>query len=304
MHHQPYAKVILDSVSPFGRRITTIEARYWRAIHCEVLTHRDRARNAASSRAIPFSRVAATIRDEPYIPEFLGAEKKGMQAGEELQGADRQRAIEAIHRMRLACSKECQTLHELGLHKSIINRYLEPWSCITVVMTATEWRNFFRLRIHPNAERHFAQVAGMIRDAIKASVPRVIGPTEWHMPYLRPEDWEEVRSLSLADQRAMIESYDHMRDGTPSEAILCRISAARCARVSYLTHDGRRDIRDDLRLFNTLIHPKTDTGDEDDVIHASPLEHVATPFATVARSGPFVGWQQFRKVFVNENVPG
>ena len=56
-----YAKVVLDSTCN-GKRLITIECKYWRAIHSEIMTHRDRARNAMSSRAIPFLRL---IKPEP-----------------------------------------------------------------------------------------------------------------------------------------------------------------------------------------------------------------------------------------------
>jgi hypothetical protein len=47
------------------------------------------------------------------------------------------------------------------------------------------------------------------------------------------------------------------------------LSAARCARVSYLTQDGLRDQQEDFKLYERLVTAKP--------MHASPLEHVATP---------------------------
>ena len=76
----------------------------------------------------------------------------------------------------------------------------------------------------------------------------------------------------------------------------CKISVARCARVSYLTHDGKRDYAKDLELYDRLL----DGGANG---HWSPFEHVATPAADAAeRSGNFVGWEQFRKRFPQEHA--
>jgi hypothetical protein len=64
-----------------------------------------------------------------------------------------------------------------------------------------------------------------------------------------------------------------------------KVSAARCARVSYLTHDGKRDIEADLTLYDRLVEGG----------HWSPLEHVATPNRYGMGSlGNFHGWEQLR----------
>lgn len=323
--------MVLDSVGPNGKRLVSIEARYWRALHSEVMTHRDRARNAASSRAIPFIRYAkcswclgskvdngaechhcngtgvgqlvkncthSHISGDPFLPEFIGAEQKGMQSGAELIEPNRSKALEAIDEMRKYSLVKCRELYELGVHKSIINRYLEPWSYITILMTATEWKNFFRLRVHPKAEKHFCKVATQIRDAIDASTPRSLQAGDWHLPYIDSVDHNADTGpfgIDLRNEEDVPKWVEHLK----------RVSAARCARLSYLTHDGARNMHDDLRIFETLIHPKVEEDRDDDVIHASALEHVAQASSRQdLRSGPFHGWHQFRKEFTNENVPG
>jgi hypothetical protein len=176
---------------------------------------------------------------------------------------------------------------DMKIHKSIPNRIVEPWMWMTVVMTATEWNNFFRLRCHPDAEIHFQKIAGMIRDALAASVPVVNGG--WHRPFIdgAPDKddvyaWAESKFGSWKDSRHAIN----------------KISAARCARVSYLTHDGEHDPAKDLALFDRL---STGSG----FGHWSPMEHVAkASLDPDCRSGPFVGWHQFRKDFDLENEPG
>lgn len=340
------AKVVLDSIGPNGKRIVTVEARYWRGIHSELMTHRDRARNAASSRAIPFIRYGkcsgcngtkvdngsqcdycngtgvggpvpnctySYIENDPFLPEFIGTEQKGMQSGSELMEPFRTAALKEIDDLRHAALATCKRLFDLGVHKSIINRYLEPWSYITVVMTATEWKNFFRLRIHPKAEKHFNKIAGKIKAAIDNSVPTPLLAGEWHMPYLLDEERKVLTlgkpgfgtDVEVAAPYLGLSGNQIGLIARNLQEVLKEISAARCARLSYLTHDGKRDVEADLRIFNTLIRPKIEEDRDDDVIHSSPLEHVnQASCRNDLRSGPMVGWFQMRKEFPNENVEG
>lgn len=293
-------RVVLDSISPAGARITTMELTYPRFIHSEVLTHRDRARNSASSRAIPYPKMRAAILETPVIPIKWGAEQRGMQTGDEISGScticdgggakteytegediicegcggDGQRLTQADRiwlKARDNAVASADALHALGVHKSLCNRLTEPFMWITVIMTATQWRNFFKLRVHKDAEIHFQKIAGMAKDAMDASRPvkRVL-----HLPYVDGSpDLAELMKLPVIQ--------------------LKRISAGRCARVSYLTHDGKIDIEKDLELCERLAGA--------DPLHASPLEHPATAADDpTTPSGPFRGWHQFRKEFENE----
>ena len=298
------AKVIADSVGPHDVRATTIQATYPRFIHSEVLTHRDRARNSASSRAIPWkakakdrltiaeiSKIGGMLTGEadalgtyeyyipkcmysmimrnPVIPLSFDVEQRGMQSGESVAKQDE--CVLQWIAGRNAAVRCADELASMGVHKSLVNRVVEPWMWITVVMTATTWDNFFKLRIHPAAEKHFNHVAVMIRDAINASKPRLLGVDEWHLPFV--DDSERYLSI-----------YD-----------LKRISAGRCARVSYLTHDGRRDLSADIALAERLINPG------DGVMHASPFEHQlqCLSYGTVS-IGCFKGWRSFRWKLENE----
>lgn len=280
-----YCKVILDSVAPCGRRLTTIEARYPRFIHSEILTHRDRARNSASSRAIPWPKMMAAIVETPVVPIRWGSEQKGMQTGDEIEMPEEATRIWLEARDNALASAEC--LAALGVHKSLCNRLVEPWMWITVVMTATEWVNFFRLRCHPDAEIHFQKIAGLIRDELGRSEPTPLVEGQWHLPYVTGFDRSDlVTGMQAADF-----------DSDSIEQHLKAISAARCARVSYLTHGGESDPQKDLALFDRLTQGSG-------FGHWSPMEHVAEALAAPDRSGPFVGWRQFRKEFPLENSPG
>lgn len=291
-------KIILDSITPFGNRLTTITSTFPRYILAQVNTHRDRARNAASSRAIPFPVMTGNIVADPFIPIEWGIEKSGMQPGDEIPKKMRPLAKEIWLEAMSDSMRHAMRLHHIGktyvemypddtedgdtevrIHKSIPNRLNEPWMWCTQVMTATEWNNFFRLRCHPHAEVHFQKIATMIRNAMIANTPRLLKTGEWHMPFVAENDYENL-----------IEEGFSRND-------ICKISVSRCARVSYLTHEGKRDPRLDLQLFERLV---TGSG----FGHWSAHEHVACSGGMDVRSGPFRGWEQYRKSFVNENVSG
>src|ERR1700744_3026226 len=119
-------KLVKSSIGPAGIPLHTLCATYPRFIHAELMTHRDKARNAASSRAIPWKRkkknseeyvencMYQMVMTDPVIPMFLGVEKSGMQAGEELQGEDRKRAVEIILKLRDQAVAGVEELAALG----------------------------------------------------------------------------------------------------------------------------------------------------------------------------------------------
>lgn len=294
-------KVITDSIGPNNKRLTTITSTHPRIIHSEVLTHRDRERNAASSRAIPFPVMTEMILDDPFVPIFWGSEGKGMQTGPEIPEELRPLACRLWLDARDDAVRNANRLHAIGetyfsltgdsqyrdvkIHKSLPNRLLEPFAWITVVMTATEWNNFFRLRCHPDAEVHFQKIAGMIRDALKASTPKRLREGEWHLPFMSKEDDEPIYCYCDGDTSRI-------------EDIQLKCSTARVARVSFLTHEGKRSIHKDMDLFNRLVEG---SGFGHWSPHGHPGQATTDPNL---RSGPFVGWKQYRKTFANENAAG
>lgn len=265
------ATVIADSISSYGIRITTLQLKYHLYFHNEFLTHRVLSRNAASSRAIPVVRLIEQVRNDPAIPIRWGLNQPGMQATKDHNDPEKARATWLKAASSAAEQAEC--LNELGLHKQIVNRVLAPFQWMHTIVTATEWDNFFDLRCHPDAQPEFQALANAIRTAMDESSPverassiqRVTA--SWHLPYVSD------------DERANI----HPRT-------LPKISAARCARVSYLKHDGTKpSVHDDLTLFERLVGSKP--------LHASPIEHQACAASSVARSRNFFGWHQYRDLF-------
>lgn len=259
----PHAAVIADSTSAAGDRVTTIEVTLHRFVLAEMNTHRSFSRNAASSRAIPVATHLRRIVEDPAIPVEFGANQPGMQAGAPLQGEDHADALSTWLDARDAAVAAVERLASLGVHKQVSNRLLEPFMWVTVICTATDWQGFWDQRCSPLAQPEIRLAAEAMRAAYDASTPVSLGEGQWHTPYVRSEE-------SDLDEGARR-----------------RIAAARCARVSYLTHDGRRDLDADEALYERLVTA--------DPAHWSPLEHVARPLATDERpAGNLRGWRQLR----------
>lgn len=258
------AKIILDSISPKGVRLTTFELKYPRFILAEVNTHRVFSRNSASSRAIPVLRLIKDVISDPVIPVFWGKNKPGMQATEEVSGIKlllckilwKLSSISAVSFSYLLC--------KLGLHKQIANRIIEPWMYTKTILTSTEWENFFELRCHKDAQPEIRVLAELMLSVYLRSVPDKLKYGEWHLPYI---DTLELLSHNVED--------------------LIKMSGARCARVSYLTHDGKcPTIEKDFGLYDDLVGSVP--------IHASPTEHQATPTKDTKFNKNFRGWKQHR----------
>jgi len=255
------ARVLLDSTSPAGIRLTTLEVTFPRFVLAEFNTHRLFSRNSASSRAIPTSKLIERVLKDPAIPLEWGKNKAGMSASDVLSPDLAQEAKHVWLGARDAAVANAQRLLDLDVHKQELNRLLEPFLWHTVIVSATEWKNFFELRCAPNAQPEIRAAARLMLEAMNANVPQTLEYGEWHTPLLQADE----SALDLETRR--------------------RVSAARCARVSYLTHQGLREIERDLELYERL---RTDR-------HLSPFEHVATPAPDGAFQANFRGWLQMRR---------
>ena len=267
------AKVVADSVSYTGKRITTLEVKFHRFILSEFDTHRVFSRNFSSSRAIPTKKLLEQVRTNPAIPIHWGKNEAGMQANQELEGLALAEAQKQWRFAAIDAAENAERLANLGAHKQIVNRIIEPFLWVTGIVTSTEWNNWFELRDHPDAQPEIHELARCMRTALNSSLPYHLEHGEWHLPYVTPSE---------------IETY-------PLD--LCqKISAARCCRVSYLKHDGTKpNIDEDLALFDRLAGSVP--------LHASPLEHQATPCVSSIddkNSGNFKGWIQYRKLWEKE----
>lgn len=249
------ARVILKSQHAVtGDTLTTMLLRYPRCIHSELMTHRVFSRNSASSRAIPVKKMIESVIADPFVPMFWGKNQKGMQAGEEHtapvnideEGVYLAETREGAwltamdHAVVMACAFD-----DAGYHKQIVNRLLEPFMHITVLVSSTTWENWDRLRIHKDAEPHINLLAKRMKIARDEATVQILLSGEWHMPFVG--NW--VDQILPVDE-------------------LLKLSVARCASTSYKTVDGFDMTLERAReIYDKMLNAE--------VFHASPFEHVA-----------------------------
>lgn len=269
------AKIIRDSISPSGKRITTWVLEYPRFIHAEFMTHRVFSRNAASSRAIPIDKFIETVKNEPASPVFWGKNQSGMQAAVELDDDAKSEAQKVWLDARDKMIESVRALQAIGAHKQISNRLLEPWFNIKVVATATEYKNFFELRAHKDAQPEFKELAFIMKELYDKNDPDLLLDGQWHIPF-----------------------GDNMPESTSIEERL-KIATARCARVSYYNFEGEIDPKKDYALYDKLFSTP---------FHASPFEHCAQYDSRyendIYHTRNFVGFVQYRAILEKRLAEG
>lgn len=303
-------EIIADSINQQGKRLTTFILEYPRFIHAEVMTHRVFSKNAASSRAIPFEKFVKQITENPAMPEFWGKNQSGMQANVELSndeiyqfssyldggvdkwsGMGKKDAAKAVWiDARDSAIKWAEKLNELGCHKQIVNRILEPWFHIRVILSGTEFENFFALRAHNDAQPEFRVLAEKMLKNYNSSTPKNLTEGEWHIPFGDKIDEKRLKNQIAFDT---IKGHDSVRNELLNEAKM-KIAVARCARVSYHNFEGKDDYQADIKLCDRLFGsiPR----------HLSPTEHVAMSMNDTNYYGNFCGFKQYRKFFQDENL--
>ncbi len=254
-----------------------------RIVLAEFNTHRVFSRNSASSRAIPVEKMLKRVDEDPFIPVYWGKNQRGMQAEQEVTAEEAAVATREWLKARDLAVQQAKSLLALGIHKQITNRLLEPFLWQTVIVSSTEWDNWDALRRHPDAQPEIKRCADLLFVAKEASKPFELLKGEWHLP-LTPELDDVLSRHGVVD-------WDYWK----------KVSVGRCARVSYLTHDGKRDPDADIALGMKLQASG----------HMSPFEHVARPLGWMDLSpyeydaaktfrGNFRGFLQYRKELPHE----
>lgn len=278
------AKIVADSINESGNRITSLVVVIPRIVLAELNTHRALSKNSASSRAIPFKKMAKMVEENPFIPIAFQKDHKGMQGTEYFTEEEIKKngIIEEWLGARDYALHRANVLHDKGVTKQLVNRLLEPFMYHTVLITATEWENFMALRNHEDAEIHIKEAAVKILEALNSSTPKLLKKDEWHIPFGDDLDYERV--TKMYSETSIVP--DKLIKG-----LMVEIATARCARVSYLNFEGKDDYEADVKLHDQLL----DSG------HMSPFEHCAQAKDGNTISGNFVGWFQYRKLYQEEN---
>lgn len=322
------AEVILASKGPEQSPIYTVRLRYPRIIHGEIMTHRVFSRNARSSRAVPVKTMLNEVSNTPFVPWHWGKNQKGMQANEEcnelvsmqaflqsrlvhnkpstieVEWVEHSRESAWLH-AKTSAYKVAKAMMEAGYHKQIPNRLLEPFSWIDTLITSTEWDNFLWLRDHRDAEPHLQDLARLVQTALESADIQDLEPGKWHLPYIKPEE-DTFYVRKWLSENGGSGNHHETRLKRTNEVFL-KLSAARCARISYKPFDGNASIERELERYDSLV-----TADR---VHASPLEHQATPDKWIQVPSPNViasywdraslhgnlnGYIQYRKTVANE----
>lgn len=310
------AKINLHSINSRGQELVTLEVIMPRYILAEFNTHRIKGKNSASSRAIPFNKMVKEVQERPFIPYAWQKDHKGMQGIEYFTEIEDIKSAEGEWlKARDLAVQQAIYLNQIGVTKQLVNRLLEPFMYHKVLVSATEWENFFNLRCpsytfhnddsvkdfvyksrkeaikdlgvdnpveYPKlnvalgnlstvqwlelntgqADIHMMFLAEAIYDAIQESTPTKLKDGQWHIPFSNDMDEKKLSKIWFLDNNSTIEYED--------KAILelkCKISIARCARLSYQTLGDNPviDYEKDLALYKSL----STNG------HASPTEHIA-----------------------------
>jgi len=291
-------KIVLDSISSEGIRLTTIHVRYPRMIHSELMTHRVFSRNGRSSRAVP---VMTLLTEDHYTPHFM-KNKPGMVAEEEFT-AEELLEVQAIWNDLAEYTKNAvRKLNDKKVHKQWANRPLEAFGYIDVLISSTDWENFMALRDDEAAQPEIKSVAEIIRRLMDVNTPVPLKMDEWHLPYICDDDYAVAKAyirgsycgtaMSVSDEEVV--------------SLLQKISTARCARLSIKPYDGNGSIERELERYEKLVVSRP--------VHSSPAEHIATPdyksdseftgffeWQNKDKWGNFFGWQQYRH-FIPHNT--
>lgn len=256
-----------------GKEIITFEWVYPRMVLAEINTHKMLVKNSASSRAIPIKKVIEQVLSTPAAPVSWGKNQPGMSAREELVGEELERVQDLWHYAAEQAADIAAAMDEVGVHKQVANRILEPFQFMKTVITGTEWDNFWCLRNHPDADPTLHALAKVAYAAYKASTPQILYPGEWHVPYV-----EATRNSFTGDGKTLkYFTYGELEDGTVAQIELTaeealKVSSSCCAQTSFRSSDDT--LEKAIRIYERLVESKP--------VHASPFEHQATPMHAVS----------------------
>ncbi len=302
------AEVVADSLSPQGDRLTSLLITFPRIILAEVNTHRMLSKNTSSSRAIPFEKMIQSVEKDPFIPIAWQKNHKGMQGTEYITDENAIKCLnsmwldgkeQAIHTAKnlyrgaykmvadrdvdgnLLRGLVSEDIPDTGVTKQICNRLLEPYMWVTMLITGTEFENFFELRCPKyvfgentakpkiwkskkdaikdfpdwESEIHMMALAEAMYDAMNESTPELLKEGEWHIPFGDNIQltYTDYNSKGIITNEGVIKKV--------------KIATARCARISYETlgDNPKIDYEADIKLHDRLLLDK----------HFSPFEHCA-----------------------------
>lgn len=290
------ASVIEHSINMWGDELITIQTKAPKYLDAEIEKHRMISSNSSSDRAIPFRKM---VNNPKFLPEDVRLDERGMQGYESVQPE----MLRGFHQTLSGIYEYITT--ELSrfdiIHKQHLNRYLLGFTMQNKVMTANkdQWEYFLNLRLGTDADPAIQYLSSEIETAINMSEA------------IHPEDSDIHPDIPIHLPYITVDDVIKYHDGYINIQELVMVSVARCARVSYLSHDLKKtNLQDDIKLYKFLLKSK----------HLTPFEHVAITYTQhqydvrrdayavleaggfepdisnqVLYNGNFKGWTQHRK---------
>lgn len=299
---QTKVELVAFSANPYnGKKLATWLLRYPRIIHAEAKAHKqimkdmisydvtimgdtNMVKNSASSRAIPAFKMIKDVQDNMFTPIAWQKNHKGMQGTTYLTNEYQTLATNRWNQIGKETIENAEFIRATGVTKQLVNRVIEPFQYIDVLVTGTEWENFFELRcplyfgryrswkdacvennaLDPEAdiitkleanesaaEIHIQQLAELMWDEFNSQTPVMLEPGEWHTPLVNKTD--------LIDE--LKETHEEVYQEVITNSAVC-VSTARAARGSYGKWEGKT-IKEDKDLHDSLRQQK----------HWSPFSH-------------------------------
>lgn len=275
--------VEVDSIEYVGEEEVfdiSVSSDYHNFLANGITVHNCFSRNASSSRAIPVAKVIEQVRNDPFIPSHVYMNQSGMvgtvEASEDTYESFKGLWLKAVDNAVAVA----ESMVDLGVHKQHVNRILEPFQYINVIVTATEWDNFLHLRLASDAQPEMQDLARAIKGEMDKvgntiiSVYHICGKYV-SLPFITQEEVDDHCMNSFSSSEVLIND-------------LMLISSARCARVSYNNHDGScPDERKDKKLARRLF----------DAGHLSPMEHPCIWAGDMRYHRNLYGWESLRCKF-------
>ncbi len=265
----PAAKIVADSVSAItGDRLTTVELTIPRVLLPNLLADINIARSFTDVLDAPVADNMRVLADTPVVPLYWPSATIQNHPAPPMRREKAAAARETWLRARDEAVACAETLTTIGAHHSIANRLLEPYLPQRVLLTSTEWRDFFdqrlqRISTDPLVSADLTEVTDQVRRLLEKSQPEKLSLGEWHLPYIRSF---ELNFLPV------------------TQAI--QVSIARC-NSGIDPEEEIFNIEQDLEHYAAIMRTAKPA--------LSPLEHVATPASRREPvHGVTRGWHQYR----------
>jgi thymidylate synthase ThyX len=206
-----------------SRIITFLIEGFPKILVGELAKHRLLSMSCQSSRAVPLGVIIKQVWYDPYLPIWT-TNQKGMAGKLESSGIKiKFNNFWSIIFSRIAILFVLIGQYFFKTHKQNLNRYLEPWMKVSLIITGTEWDNFFELRTAAGTQDDLRSTAKEMQYQFLWSTPNQLNEGDWHKPYPNLTIYENV---------------------------------AKCASISYSNHNKKRTLTDSIRLFNKLKEEK------------------------------------------------